>query len=600
VSRRIDLEAGPEKSGKRLARLARFIYELPGNRHVGSVLLAVLIGLATGFAAIAFRELIQFFNFVLLERTLAWAEATLPLGRAALPVITGVGGLTVGLLVHFFAREAKGHGVPEVMAAVAVRGGIIRPRVAVVKAVASSICIGSGGSAGREGPIVQIGSSIGSSVGQLLHLSAQRVRTLVGCGAAAGIAATFNAPIAGALFSLEVILGDFGFANFAPVVISSVVGAAVGRWYFGNTPSLTVLHFQLRSWEEFFLYALLGVIAGAAGALFTRGLYGEEDFFDKVIKSIPSPLRTMAGGALVGTVGIFLPQILGTGYGPIDAAVSNMYPFHFLLVLFAAKMFATSTTLGSGGSGGIFAPSLFMGATLGGAFGTAARFIFPGSTAQPGAYALVGMGAMVAAATHAPLTAVVILFEMTDNYSIILPLMAACVVALVVSRRLNHLSIYTTKLKRAGIELREGKDVDVLRSINARDVMRREFETVYSGMLFRDLLEFVQTARQNSFPVVDNANRLVGVISMQNLRRWINERSFSNVVVAEELAKRNIVTVSEDETLYTVWDKFERLDVESLPVVSTDDPGSIVGLLFRKDTYAAYTSRTVGVWAESR
>ena len=563
-------------------------------------MLALLIGLATGFAAIAFRELIEFFNFALLERTLGWAEANLPLGRAALPVITGAGGLVVGLMVHFFAREAKGHGVPEVMAAVAVRGGIIRPRVAIVKALASSICIGSGGSAGREGPIVQIGSSIGSSVGQLMHLSAQRVRTLVGCGAAAGIAATFNAPVAGALFSLEVILGDFGFANFAPVVISSVVGAAVGRWYFGNTPSLTVLHFQLRSWEELFLYVLLGVIAGVAGALFTRILYGEENFFDRVIKAIPSPLRTMAGGVLVGAVGIFLPQILGTGYGPIDAAVSNLYPFHFLLLLFAAKMFATSTTLGSGGSGGIFAPSLFMGATLGGAFGAGVRFLFPGFTAQPGAYALVGMGAMVAAATHAPLTAVVILFEMTDNYSIVLPLMAACVIALVVSRRLNHLSIYTTKLKRAGIELREGKDVDILQSIAARDVMQREFETVYSGMLFKDLLEFVQSARQNSFPVVDAAGRLVGVVSMQNLRRWINESSFSNVVVAEELAKRDIVTVSEDETLYTVWDKFERLDVESLPVVKRDDPGDLVGLLFREDAYAAYTSRTVGVWAETR
>ena len=594
------MAAEHEKRDNPLARLARLIYELPGNRHVGSVLLAVLVGLATGIAAIAFRELIQFFNFILLNRAWTWAEETLPYGRAALPVITGGGGLVVGLLIHFFAREAKGHGVPEVMAAVAVRGGIIRPRVAVVKAIASSICIGSGGSAGREGPIVQIGASIGSSVGQLLHLSAQRVRTLVGCGAAAGIAATFNAPIAGALFSLEVILGDFGFRNFAPVVLSSVVGAAVGRWYFGNTPSLTVLHFQVRSAEEFLLYALLGVIAGVAGVLFTRSLYSEEDFFDRVIKRVPMPLRVMAGGALVGTLGIFAPQILGTGYGPIDAAVSNMYPFYFLLLLFVAKMFATTTTLGSGGSGGIFAPSLFMGAMLGGAFGVGARLLFPGFTAQPGAYALVGMGAMVAAATHAPLTAVVILFEMTDNYSIILPLMTACVIALVVSRRLDHLSIYTTKLKRAGIELREGKDVDVLKSINARDVMQREFETVSSGMLFRDLMEFVQTARQNSFPVVGGDNRLVGVISMQNLRRWINERSFSNVVVAEELAQRDIVTVSEDETLYTVWDKFERLDVESLPVVRMDDPGRLAGLLFRKDAYAAYASRTVGVWAESR
>jgi CIC family chloride channel protein len=594
------LTAGHEKHGSRLNRLAGFFYDLPGNRHFGSLGLALFVGFATGAAAIFFRELIRFFNFVLLNRAWFWAQESLPYGVAALPVITGAGGLVVGLLIYFFAREAKGHGVPEVMAAVAVRGGIIRPRVALVKALASSICIGSGGSAGREGPIVQIGSSIGSSMGQLLHLSAQRVRTLVGCGAAAGIAATFNAPIAGALFSLEIILGDFGFANFAPVVLASVVGATVGRLYFGNTPSLTVLHFYLRSWEEFLLYAILGILVGVAGAVFTRLLYAEEDFFDKIIKAVPAPVRTMVGGALVGTVGIFLPQVMGTGYGPIDVAVGNMYPFYFLLLLFAAKLFATTVTLGSGGSGGIFAPSLFMGAMLGGAFGVAARFVFPAFTAQPGAYALVGMGAMVAAATHAPLTAVIILFEMTDNYSIILPLMTACVIALIVSRRLNHLSIYTTKLKRAGIELREGQDVDVLKSISARDVMRRDFETVYSGTLFRDLMDFVQKARQNSFPVVDDDKRLVGVISMQNLRQWINERSFSNLVIAEELAKKDIVTVSEDETLYTVWDKFERLDVESLPVVRADAPRRLAGLLFRKDAYAAYTSKTVGVWAESR
>ncbi|UCH78420.1 MAG: chloride channel protein [Candidatus Coatesbacteria bacterium] len=562
------------------------------------MLFGIFVGLVTGFAAIAFRELIYFFNLLLLERAWGWAEASLPYGRAALPVITGLGGLTVGLLVRFFAREAQGHGVPEVMAAVAVRGGIIRPRVAVVKALASAICIGSGGSAGREGPIVQIGSALGSAVGQLFHMSAQRVRTLVACGAAAGIAATFNAPIAGALFSLEIILGDFGFSNFAPVVAASVVGAEVGRWYFGNHPSLTVLHFQLRSIGEFPLYAVLGILAGFAGIIFTKVLYGQEDLYEKVLRAIPTPIRAMIGGVLVGTAGIFLPEVLGTGYGPIDAAVSGLLPLTFLALLFVGKMFATTTTLGSGGSGGIFAPSLFMGAMLGGAYGLAARFVFPGFTAQPGAYALVGMGAMVASATYAPLTAVVILFEMTDNYTIILPLMTACVVALIVARRLSDLSIYTRKIKRAGIHLREGKDVDVLKSINASDVMRHEFETIYGGMLFRDVMAFVQEARQNSFPVLDEKGELVGVISMQILRRWINERSFSDVVVAEELAKRNIVTVVETETLSTVWDKFERLDVESLPVVSSENPRRLVGLLFREDAYAAYTSKTVGLWAE--
>jgi len=559
-----------------------------------------MVGFASGLAAVVFRKLIGFFNFVLLHRAWGWAEQTLPYGRAALPLITGAGGLVVGLLVYYFAREAKGHGVPEVMGAVAVRGGIIRPRVAVIKVLASSICIGSGGSAGREGPIVQTGSSIGSALGQVLHLSGQRVRTLVGCGAAAGIAATFNAPIAGALFSLEIILGDFAFANFAPVVLSSVVGAAVGRWYFGNYPSLTVLHFQLRSWGELPLYAVLGVAAGFMGVLFTRALYGQEDFYEKALRAIPPPARAMVGGALVGAVGIFTPQILGTGYGPIDVAVSGLFPLYLMCIFLLAKLFATTTTLGSGGSGGILAPSLFMGAMLGGAFGVLAREVFPNFTAQPGAYALVGMGAMVAGTTYAPLTAVVILFEMTDNYSIILPLMTACVIALIVARRLNDLSIYTTKLKRAGINLREGKDVDVLKAINARDVMRREFETIKGSTLFKDVVQFIQEARQNSFPVVDEDGRLVGVISMQNLRRWMNERSFSTIVVAEELCKRDIFTVSEDETLYTVWEKFERLDVESLPVVSRVDPSRLVGLLFRKDAYAAYTSRTVGLWAETR
>lgn len=581
-------------------RVARLLTGLAHSRYVGPVIFAVFIGFATGLGAIGFRELIRLFNFILLERAWVWAEETLPYGRAALPLITGAGGLVVGLLTYYFAREAKGHGVPEVMAAVAVRGGIIRPRVAIIKALASSICIGSGGSAGREGPIVQIGSSIGSAAGQIMHLSGQRVRTLVGCGAAAGIAATFNAPIAGALFSLEIILGDFAFANFAPVVLSSVVAAAVGRWYFGNHPSLTVLHFQLRSAAEFPLYAVLGVLAGLAGVAFTKLLYGEETVFDKYLKRIPPPVRPMLGGALVGAVGIFLPQVLGTGYGPIDIAVSSLYPLLLMLFLFGAKLFATSTTLGSGGSGGIFAPSLFMGAMLGGTFGAFARYLFPGFTAQPGAYALVGMGATVASTTYAPLTAVVILFEMTDNYSIILPLMTACVIALVVARHLNHLSIYTTKLFRAGINLRGGQDVDIMKSIEARDVMQTDYETINARTLFKDVIDFVQTARQNSFPVVDDRKNLIGVISMQNLRRWINESSFSNLVVAEEICKKDIVTVSESETLYTVWDKFERLDVESLPVVSANDPHFLVGLLFRKDAYAAYTSKTVGAWAESR
>lgn len=236
---------------------------------------------------------------------------------------------------------------------------------------------------------------------------------------------------------------------------------------------------------------------------------------------------------------------------------------------------------------------MFMGAALGGALGVIFKGLFPAITAFPGAYALVGMGAMVAAATHAPLTAVIILFEMTDNYSIILPLMAAAVVALIVSKRVSRLSIYTRKLARAGIHLRAGKDVDVLKAINVRDVMRRDYETVPANMLFKDLLVFIQGARQSSFPVVNADGSLLGVLSMDDLRRWVSEQSLSNIVVAAELCRREAVTITDGETLYTVWDKFERLEVESLPVVGAADKRRLAGLLFRKDAYAAYTNRSL-------
>ena len=345
------------------------------------VLAAILTGLAGAFGAVVFRLMIRSvqsvawgtgFGEVIEEGLLA--EAVDPLARArALDwwwrlVIPAIGGLVVGPLIYFFAREARGHGVPEVMKAVAIRGGIIRARVVVVKAIASAVTIGSGGSAGREGPIVQIGSAMGSAFGQFLKLPVLQLRTLVACGAAAGIAATFNAPIAGALFASEVIIGNFAVAQLTPIVISSVVATVVSRFFLGNHPAFLVPPYEILSPFELAPYMAAGVVAGVVGVTFIRSLGYAETAFERL--KVPDYLKASIGGLMVGGIGVFLPEIFGVGYYTISLALTGQLTAMALGVLVVMKILSTSLTIGSGGSGGIFAPSLFLGAMTGGFLGT--------------------------------------------------------------------------------------------------------------------------------------------------------------------------------------------------------------------------------------
>ena len=357
---------------------------LKTNEHALMGVLAIMVGLAGGFGAVGFRLLINFFQKI------SYGSAD-----NLLDVVTGLvwyykfwipalGGLIVGPLVYFGAREAKGHGVPEVMEAVALRSGLIRKRLVIIKSLASALTIGTGGSVGREGPIVQIGSAIGSTIGQLTKVSADRLRTLVGCGAAAGIAATFNAPIAGAMFALEIILGDFGVATFSPIVISSVTATAVSRHFLGDTPAFVVPAYELVSAWEFPLYITLGLFCALVAVVFVRTLYKMEDLFDS-LKFPPDYFKAVFGGLVLGLMGLVFPQILGVGYGAIDLSLMQNYAWWILLLLVMCKMLATSITIGSGGSGGIFAPSLFLGAMAGGFFGMIINNIFPDVTASAGA-----------------------------------------------------------------------------------------------------------------------------------------------------------------------------------------------------------------------
>ncbi len=561
------------------------------NEHGIMAVLAVFVGLAGGFGAVGFRYLINFFqslaygsdgNLLDIVRSIPWYW------RILIPTL---GGLVVGPLVYFFAREAKGHGVPEVMEAVALKSGLIRKRLVVIKSLASAICIGTGGSVGREGPIVQIGSAIGSTIGQILKVSADRMRTLVGCGAAAGIAATFNAPIAGSMFALEIILGDFGLATFSPIVISSVIATAVSRHFLGDAPAFIVPAYELVSTWEFPLYVLLGLFCALVAVTFTKTLYRMEDIFDGL--KFPEYLKAVIGGVILGGISLLFPQILGVGYGAIDLSLAQSYAWWLMLVLVLCKILATSITIGSGGSGGIFAPSLFVGAMAGGFFGAIVHNFLPSVTASPGAYSIVGMGAVVSATTHGPLTALLMLFEMTGDYKIILPLMITCIISNIVGRQFLKESIYTLKLLRRGINLEEGKEVNVLKAIKVSEVMNTEVETITEALGLEKLAEIIFKSKYNSFPVISDGSKLTGILSFFDYNEAIFDENLKGLVVAKDIATSDVVTISMDDNLYNALEKITYKDFAILPVVSPHDPAQLMGVLTRRDIMGAYNKAVI-------
>jgi CIC family chloride channel protein len=575
---------------------------LGSTGHLFMVLVAMACGLAGALGAVVFRFMIRFVQAAFFEGMAGieglfeegvLAEAHDPLAVAQQLdwywrlVIPAAGGLIVGPLIYFFAREAKGHGVPEVMAAVALRGGVIRRRVVTVKALASAISIGSGGSVGREGPIVQIASALGSTIGQLLKVPASQLRTIVGCGAAAGISATFNAPIAGALFAAEVVVGNFAVAQLSPIVISSVVATVVSRFFLGNHPAFVVPGYELVSPFELVPYMALGVVAGFVALAFMTMLYATEDLFEKI--RMPEYLKAGLGGLCVGAIGIMLPNVFGVGYSTITSALNSELPVMTLGLLLLAKLVATSVTIGSGGSGGIFAPSLFLGATAGGFFGSIIHQWFPDATASSGAYALVTMGAVVAAATHAPITAIIMIFELTQTINIIPPLMAACVISTLVATFLQRDSIYTMKLRRQGIDLFEEESANVLKGIFVHDVIDRSPELLPDGANFEEVVERILGSEHTEFFVRNARGDLLGVIHLRELTRMlVDQEVLRELVVASDLMDPTLPTVTEDEDLDLVMQLLSRGDREEIAVVDATNPHHLTGSVHKRDVIHAY------------
>ncbi|MEJ2239795.1 MAG: chloride channel protein, partial [Gemmatimonadales bacterium] len=460
------------------------------------------------------------------------------------------------------------------------------PRVVVAKMFASGVCIASGGSVGREGPIVQIGSALGSTLGQWLGIDQQRLRTLVGCGAAAGIAGTFNAPVAGALFAVEIILGDFGVAQFSPIVISSVAATVVSQHFLGDFPAFEIPSYSLLHAYELFAYAALGILAALAALAFIRALYGTEDLFDRI--KLHPIIKGGIGGAIVGTIGIWVPHIFGVGYEAINDALNGTMLWYFMAALVVAKIVAVSVTIGSGGSGGIFAPSLFIGAMLGGAVGTVVHSLWPASTAGPGAYALVGMGAVVAAGTHAPITAILIIFELTNEYKIILPLMISCIIATLLATRMQRSSIYTLKLLRRGIDIHKGRAVNVLAGVPVRDVVQTDALSVspdaHIGSVVAKLIDHPGT----TVFVTSENDVLEGVIRADQIRPIMTDApSLDALLIAQDvMVQGEYPKISPGDSLADVMRHLGMYRGE-IPVL---EAGRLVGVIWPKDVIERYNT----------
>jgi len=441
--------------------------------------MALIVGVGAGLGAVAFRLLIYAVTWLVTGRQQFGAQGRVAslhfpaIGIWFLVIAPVVGGLLYGPLIQRFAREARGHGVPEVMIAVAENGGRIRPRVTLVKALASSLCIGFGGSVGREGPIVQIASSLASSLGQLVQMSESRLRILVACGAAGGIAATFNAPITGLFFGFELILREFAIDAVYALILSAVTADVIGQAFFGTAPifsqvphDLVITHIY-----SYLLVILLGVLAGLVGVGFKNFFYWIEDLCDALWAHRPEWLRPAVGGIALGAVLLALPQMYGVGYPVISQVLSGGYVWWFLLILLLGKIFTSSLTIGIGGSGGVFAPSLFIGAMAGTVFGIVADHLFGPSVGSPAIFGMIAMGAVFAAAAQAPLTSIASVVEMTGNFGLTLPVMLGVGIAAGVSKRLSYGTIYTTKLLRRGTDIDRPKPATLLQSLTVADTM---------------------------------------------------------------------------------------------------------------------------------
>lgn len=578
------------------------------EERVFFVLIGV-VGVIGGLLGMATEALIQ------AVQALLWGSRG-DLGVAVAPAVPlwvaiaapAVGGVLVGLIIWLGRKPVGGEGMAMLIEAVALSGGKIPRGPVAIDALASIVTVGSGGSLGREGPMIRLGAMLSSWLGQRLGLPPHRLKILVGCGAAAGLAATYNIPFGGALFAMEVILGNFALEIFGPIVASSVIATVIARSVVGNAPLYEAHGYTLTQGWELVPYAGLGIVGALVSLFFVSVVRNGRQLF-KRLTFIPRPLGPLVGMPLLGLLGFFVPLVLGRGYGTINLALTEKFhvvapfwlPHRFggelfilmLLGLALAKLLATTLTSACGGSGGMFTPSLCFGALIGSAYGYSAHLLWPHLTSEHyGAYAAVGMAAVMAGTSHAPISAILILFEFTQNYDLILPVMLAAIIASLLAKRLRRYSIYTEPLRGRGIELPWRMEEAVLAGLKAADLARPDPEVLHPGDHYRKVVETFLSGRRQRLFVVGEDRRLLGAISLHDIKHVLEHPEALTAVVAHDLMVPVDTVVTKDERLHRATQLFAQSDYERLPVV--DDEGRLLGVLAKRDLMAVYAQEVLG------
>ena len=571
------------------------LFGLLGKRTAGeNAFLALLpvVGLLVGFTTVFTAHIIAFLQKLCWGSGQNLLDAALQKPWYICVLIPVAGGLLVGLIGRFFKVRTRGGGITTIMQAVSLKGGYISLRKTVPRDWAAIVTVASGGSLGREGSMALIASAIGSYSGRRLHLSTRQLRVVVCAATAAALAAVYNAPIGGSLFAMEILMGNFALEVLGPVVVASVISTLVYRSCMGNLPRFDVPHYELVSAWEFFPYLVLGLLAGGVSILFVRALFGSQDLFEKI--RLPNWLKPAMGMLLVGVIGIWWPHVFGNGFEVVNATLREQFPVKLLVLLVLLKIVASSLSFGSGGAGGLFTPSLMVGALLGGSFGYGVHELFPNVTAGHGAYALVGMGGVLAGMTHAPLTAIMMVYEQTNaNYQVVLPLMFVCIISHVTTRLLKARSLDEESLQRQGIVMPTGLEASIMQSLRVQDILHEDVHAIRQTAAFREVVEQFLKEPYNNIYVVDSAGTFLGAIRLHSVKDMLHQGDSLSLVIADDLVDTTFQFVTPRQNLADAMDIFWRENAERLPVIHNVTDRKLVGWISKRDLLGVYSQEVL-------
>ena len=557
--------------------------------------LAIGVGVLAGYAALVIRFGIEWVSRIWTGEA-SWTAAIHDIHWSIFILAPSVAGLIVGWINNRWLPVTEERVIPGVIEALAERGGKISAKKTSGEFVANIISVGSGASMGREAPTVALGAALSSLLGQWFNLSEKQMRTLIGCGVAGGIAASFNAPIAGVLFALEVILADYAIATFTPIVMSAVIATVITRAELGNFPMFTIPEFRLVSSWEIPAYVGLGIFCGLLATVIVKGVPAARHMYEKYI-AFPMA-RPAVAGLLLGLCALVIPEIMSIGYGTVDGILLQNVGTNilgeglplalFLGILLVAKMLTSIICSGGKFGGGMIGPSVFIGATAGALYGGIVHGMFPTWTESYGAYALVACGAMVAATIQAPMSSILMIFELSNDYHIMVPLMTACVVAALTKRAFGSDSILTEVLTEKGVDTEWSLERSWMRAVPVSRLPWRSVPSVHASAKLKALKDVYISSGKGCVIVTDDADEMIGMVTFADLQSWLLDSSADDLVVAEEVANKQVMTLSEDDSLLDAIDILDRATFEQMPVTDADNPRRVLGIVSRNAVFSTY------------